>query len=158
MKPNIGLNDKTRKAVADMLAATLADEFVLYVQTRNCHWNVTGIHFQPLHTFFEGQYKQLDDVIDDTAERIRQLGHSAPATLHEYLKLTRLKEQPGKYPTAEVMLNDLAAAHEKIIRQLRSDIETCNKLGDAGNTDYLTGLMQTHEKMAWMLRSFVKVA
>jgi starvation-inducible DNA-binding protein len=28
--------------------------------------------------------------------------------------------------------------------------------GDAGTNDFLTGLMERHEKMAWMLRSFLE--
>jgi starvation-inducible DNA-binding protein len=28
--------------------------------------------------------------------------------------------------------------------------------GDAGTSDFRTGLMERHEKMAWMLRSFLE--
>ena len=54
------------------------------------------------------------------------------------------------------MLENLLNDHETIIRQLRKDLETCEQLGDAGTTDFLTGIMEEHEKMAWMLRSFLE--
>lgn len=38
---------------------------------------------------------------------------------------------------------------------LRKDVDEVSRLGDQGTADFLTGLMLTHEKMAWMLRSFV---
>jgi len=40
------------------------------------------------------------------------------------------------------------------VRQLRVDLETAMKHRDAGTSDFLTGLMEKHEKMAWMLRAF----
>ena len=50
----------------------------------------------------------------------------------------------------------LLADHETVIRQLRGDLETSmNTYQDAGTNDFLTGLMEQHEKMAWMLRAFL---
>jgi starvation-inducible DNA-binding protein len=44
--------------------------------------------------------------------------------------------------------------HEELIVQLRSDSDACiERYGDAGTADFLTGLMEKHEKTAWMLRS-----
>lgn len=154
MNPNIGLNDSQRQGVIDLLSRTLADAQVLYTKTRNFHWNVVGPQFNDLHKFFEGQYDELAESIDDIAERIRMLGGKAPATLAEYVKLTRLKEEPGRYPNARTMIGLLLADHETIIRQLREDIDTCDdKLRDAGTADFLTAKMEDHEKMAWMLRA-----
>jgi starvation-inducible DNA-binding protein len=76
--------------------------------------------------------------------------------LQEFLGLTRLKEQAGKNPNASGMLAALLADHESVIRSLRKDLETADRLGDAGSNDFLTGLMEQHEKMAWMLRSYLR--
>ena len=55
------------------------------------------------------------------------------------------------------MIANLLGDHEAIIRQLRSDLETCaDKYHDIGTSDFLTGLMEQHEKMAWMLRAFLE--
>lgn len=155
MQPNIGLSAAQRESVVEILNRLLADEYVLYTKTRNYHWNVVGPRFNDLHKFFESQYDQVDDIIDDVAERARSLGGRAIATLSEFQKLSRLKEQPGQYPSADDMIRNLHADHETIIRQLRTDLaDAQDKYGDAGTADFLTGLMETHEKMAWMLRSF----
>jgi len=156
MNPRIGLKDAERAAVVDILNATLSDEVVLYVKTRNYHWNVVGSDFGELHKFFEDQYEKIEDFMDDTAERARALGGHALGTLAEFLKATRLEETPGKQPKAEAMVADLLADHEAIIQSLRTDLQACqDKHGDAGTADYLTGLMEEHEKMAWMLRSYL---
>jgi starvation-inducible DNA-binding protein len=53
------------------------------------------------------------------------------------------------------MLVALLADHEALIRHLRTDAEvTIDKHKDAGTNDFLVGLMEKHEKMAWMLRAF----
>ncbi len=155
-KPTIGLTDAQRAGVVEILNTLLADEYVLYTKTRNFHWNVTGPHFNDLHKFFEAQYTELNVVVDDVAERARELGGIAAGSLAEFAHLARLAEQPGKALAARAMLAALLADHEAIIQHLRTDLETCaSKHGDAGTTDFLTGLMEQHEKMAWMLRAYL---
>jgi starvation-inducible DNA-binding protein len=157
MAPNIGISDEHRDGLQKILAGLLADEYVLYTKTRNYHWNVVGPQFNDLHKFFESQYDALNEVVDEVAERARTLGGPAIGTLAEFVKLARLKEHPGQYPDAKQMIANLVADHEAIVRTLRGDLATAmDKLGDAGTSDFLTGLMEKHEKMAWMLRSFLE--
>jgi len=154
MKPAIGISDTHREGAARILAPLLADEYVLYTKARNYHWNVVGPQFNDLHKFFEAQYGELDDIVDEVAERDRALGNRAVGTLAEFLEETRLKEEPGAAPDARQMIANLLADHEAIIRTLRTDLETAaSDLEDLGTSDFLTGLMEKHEKMAWMLRA-----
>lgn len=155
MSINIGLTVDQRNGVIELLNSLLADEYILYTKTRNYHWNVIGMHFNDLHKFFESQYEILDGIIDEVAERTRALGGQALGTLTEFSQTARLSEHPGSHPPAFTMLSNLLADHETIVRQLRIDLETCNQHHDAGTSDFLTGLMEQHEKMAWMLRSFL---
>jgi starvation-inducible DNA-binding protein len=157
MKPRIGIADDMRKGVVELLSTLLADEYVLYTKTRNYHWNVVGMQFNDLHKFFESQYEALDEIIDEVAERARSLGGRALGTLQEFKERTRLKEEPKKSPEAKQMLANLLADHETLVRELRADLQTAmDKHGDAGTSDFLTGLMERHEKMAWMLRAFLE--
>jgi len=41
---------------------------LLYTKTRKFHWNVSGNSFMELHKLFEGQYKQLEEAIDEIAD------------------------------------------------------------------------------------------
>jgi len=156
MNLNIGIPGNKRDAVVHILNALLADEYVLYTKTRNYHWNVVGPQFNDLHKFFESQYEALNDIVDEVAERATTVGGKALGTLIEFTKTTRLRERPGEYPDARGMISDLLADHESVVRQLRADVVTVtDKHGDAGTNDFLTGLMEKHEKMAWMLRAFL---
>lgn len=156
MKPDIGINDENREQVTKILNTLLCDEYLLYTQTRKYHWNVFGPHFNDLHKFFQGQYEELDDIVDDVAERVRSLGGVSYGSMTEFLKDARLKEEPGKNPEALKMVEQLLKQHESIIKSLRNDIEICaTKYMDAGTSDFLTQIMEKHEKMAWMLRAAI---
>jgi starvation-inducible DNA-binding protein len=155
MALSIGLSESNRDSVVKILNNVLADEYVLYTKTRNYHWNVVGPQFNDLHKFFESQYEALNDIVDEVAERARSLGGKALGTLAEFSQHTRLKEQPGKQPPALTMVANLQSDHEALVRTLRADLATVmEKHNDAGTSDFLTGLMEKHEKMAWMLRAF----
>jgi starvation-inducible DNA-binding protein len=157
MHPNIGLLEDQREGVVAILNTLLADEYLLYTKTRNYHWNVVGPQFNDLHKFFEAQYNELNEIVDDVAERARALGGHACGTMAEFLKSTRLQEESGVYPEARQMIANLLADHEAVIGHLRIDLETCvERYHDAGTNDFLTGLMEQHEKMAWMLRAFLE--
>ena len=154
MDAKIGITAKNRLAVATQLSKLLADEFLLYTKTRNAHWNVEGNDFHAMHLFFESQYEQLDEIMDSVAERIRTIGHYAPATLKSFLKLTHLSELIESRNDSIDFIKELLSDHESIIEFIRGNIHPFeDTYKDAGTSDYVTGLMETHEKMAWMLRA-----
>jgi starvation-inducible DNA-binding protein len=153
-RPNIGLSDEDRKGVINILNKLLADEYLLFTKTRNYHWNVIGPHFHDLHKFFESQYEEVDGKIDEIAERIRSLGGNTKSTMTEFIQQTRLEENPGEYGDAKTMVSKLLSDHESVIRTMRGDVNVCfDKYHDIGSQDFLTGLIEDHEKMAWMLRA-----
>ena len=157
MNTNIGISQQNLQAVAVQLSKLLADEFVLYTKTRNAHWNVEGPDFHSMHIFFEQQYEALDETMDSVAERIRQLGHFAPATLKSFLSLTHLTEVSREKNDSQGFLKELVVDHENIIIYIRENINRfANEYGDLGTSDFVTGLMEEHEKMAWMLRAHLK--
>src|SRR5262249_17892672 len=152
IKVNDGLTAEQQAGVVELLKYALADQHVLYMRLRNYHWNITGPQFQPLHVLIEKQYDQIAEAIDDTAERIRQYGAFAPGTLKEMLELARLTEEPGVVPSAREMVANLVADHEAVIRQLREDTKAAgDTYGDTSVEDYFIQLVQTHQKMAWLL-------
>ncbi|HRI60151.1 MAG TPA: DNA starvation/stationary phase protection protein [Saprospiraceae bacterium] len=156
MKSNIGIADKSLQKVANLLNTLLADEFTLYVKTRNAHWNVTGDNFHELHKFFENQYEQLDEIMDEVAERVRMLGHFSIGSLNDIVKNTRLTESKTDFGKQNNLIRGLLDDHETIIRVVRTEIDkVTSEYKDLGTGDFLTGLMERHEKMAWMLRAYL---
>jgi len=153
IQPNIGLDSDARHSVVELLNIILADEAVLTTKTRSAHWNVRGADFFELHTLFETQYQLLNNISDEIAERARMLGGFAIGSLEEFLNHTRLEDQHSDIPDILHLLAD----HETYIRFLREDHRKCTEdYEDEGTTELLVSIMRLHEKMAWMLRSYIE--
>jgi starvation-inducible DNA-binding protein len=153
---NIGINAEDRKKIAKGLSAFLADSYTLYLMTHNFHWNVTGPQFNSLHNMFMTQYTEQWNALDMIAERIRALGHPAPATYKEFSKLASIKEIEG-VPKASEMIQLLVDANEGTARTARALFRVVDAVNDQPTADLLTQRLEVHEKTAWMLRSLLEV-
>jgi starvation-inducible DNA-binding protein len=156
MKANIGILDEHSKEVALILNTLLADEYVLYTKTRNYHWNIESPSFKEMHEFYEEQYTVLAAIIDAVAERVRKIGHFAEGRLEDFIKVTNLLEQEYT-DDQQIQIQNLLEDHETLCRTIRNRIpEVEEKYKDVGSADFLTGVLEKHEKMAWMLRAYLK--
>jgi starvation-inducible DNA-binding protein len=110
-----------------------------------------------LHQLWEEHYQALTENIDAIAERVRTLGGYPVGTAQGFLDNATLKEHTGDVPNATGMVSNLVDDHEQVIRNLREHIDqSSEEFHDEGTADFLTGLMEQHEEMAWMLRSFIE--
>ena len=150
-----GISAKHRAAIAGGLSRLLADTYVLYLKTHSFHWNVEGPMFQTLHLMFMGQYTETWNAIDPIAERIRSLGHYAPGSYKQYVKLATVKESEG-VPRAEKMIAELIDGQEAVARTARSVLPLADAANDQPTLDLLTQRLDIHEKNAWLLRSLLK--
>jgi starvation-inducible DNA-binding protein len=154
MKANIGITQEHLAETSKALGHILADEYVLYTKTLNAHWNVEGHDFHAMHAFFKSQYTEIANIIDMVAERMRMLGHYAPATLRQFLELTHLTEQIREKNDSLGFIRELLSDHESIIIYIRTQLNHLDaEIKDQGTSDYLTGLLQYHEKIAWELKA-----
>lgn len=155
MHMDTGISTEDRAKIVESLSTVLADAYMLYLKTHNFHWNVTGPMFSTLHVMFEEQYTEQWNALDDIAERIRSLGHFAPATYKRYAELSSIQEEP-EVLSAKEMIRQLVDGNETLIRTLRAGVRIADELDDYPTADMLTTRMEVHEKNAWMLRSFLE--
>ena len=152
---DIGISADDRSKIVRGLSALLADSYTLYLMTHNFHWNVTGPQFNSLHLMFMGQYTEQWNALDVIAERIRALGHPAPGTYKEFVKLASIKEVEG-VPKTNDMIRHLVAAQEATARTARKLFPLADSANDQPTADLLTQRLEVHEKTAWMLRSLLE--
>ncbi|MBU6372471.1 MAG: DNA starvation/stationary phase protection protein [Alphaproteobacteria bacterium] len=152
MKPDIGIDDTARAAVADALAQVLADTYALYQKTHLYHWNVQGPRFIALHELFGKQYEALWASLDEIAERIRALGALAP-THAEIAKRTTLAADNDPAPSEDAMIAGLLTGNEALIKSARSALRAAEDAGDDATADLMTTRCADLEKTAWMLRA-----
>ncbi len=156
MKANIGITAAHTKKIALLLNTLLADETILYTKTRNYHWNIESTSFIEMHEFYESQYTVLAGLIDEVAERIRQIGHFAEGRLKDYIKLANLDE-PEYTDDQQTQIKNLLEDHDTLCRTIRTAIPKVEEeYKDVGTADFLTGVLKEHEKMGWMLRAYLK--
>jgi len=147
------LDSEVRQAVVKILNIILADEAVLTMKTHTAHWHVRGAGFLDLRALFDKQAQQLIKISVEIAERVCILGGFAISTFEEFLNSTRMEEQPGVAPDILHLLAD----QESSIRYIREDARKCaQEYEDEGTNELLINVLRLHEKMAWMLRSYIE--
>jgi starvation-inducible DNA-binding protein len=154
---NLGLLPEARIEVCSVLNRVLSDSSVLLAKTRKAHWDIVGPQFYSLHKLWDEQYERISERVDQIAERIRMLGGYPIGTMAGWLELATLREAPGRVSTASNAVTELVLDHELVVRTLREQVEQVDdEYGDIGTADFLTDVLQDHEQMAWMLRSFLQ--
>lgn len=143
-----------RTAVAEALRRALADSYALYVKTLGVHWNVTGPSFYGLHKLTDAQYNELHQAADAIAERIRALGHVAPASFSEFRDLSCVDVDTPHKPTPD-MLKELVADNEAVARRMLEASDVAEEHDDKFTEDMLIARIGQHEENAWMLRASI---
>jgi DNA-binding ferritin-like protein (oxidative damage protectant) len=137
--------------VAGKLSEILTATYDLLIRTHEVHWNIEGPMFYGVHMLTETQYGELFAATDELAERIRSLGHLAPASPAALVPADGkgTKAQAG----AAAMVTGLKERHEALARACHEGITLAEDSGDPVTADMLTGRSAAHEKAAWMLRA-----
>ena len=152
IKSGIAKRDTT--VIAKALSEALADSFTLYLKTLGVHWNVVGAAFYSLHKLTEAQYEDLDAATDLIAERIRALGHVAPASFADFAKFSVL-DSSETLSSADDMIHCLIADNEAVSKRMREFVAIASEADDVFTADMLTARIGKHEQNAWMLRAIV---
>jgi starvation-inducible DNA-binding protein len=150
----IHTDENHTKEIINELNGLLANEYALFSKTLNYHWNITGPRFHSLHNFLEDQYRNLLEVMDDVAERVRILGHTPYCTVEKMHEAMTISEQSGEKLSGSEMIADLYEGYMHINNSIRDMVspETAFKK-DPGTEDFLIGILKDHEKVMWMLKS-----
>ena len=104
------LSEATRVKVVEQLNARLADCIDLQTQTKQAHWNVKGPNFIALHELFDQINEDVEDYVDDIAERAVQLGGVAEGTARMVAKRSSLREYPANAVGGHSHVDALSAA------------------------------------------------
>jgi starvation-inducible DNA-binding protein len=137
----------TGNTLIAQLRELVTAETRLAIATREAHWNVKGPAFYSLHEMFGAQYDTLDGFIDDIAERVRQLGF--------FVSGSPLMGASEIASDSDTLLTELSIKHERTVSLLRKAIQEAQNRQDEGTADLLTGIMEQHDKMNWMINASI---
>ena len=149
----IDISPKLRASMIALLNQQLADTLDLNTQVKQAHWNVTGPHFIALHELFDKLAEELEEPVDDIAERITALAGVAHGTARMASKASRLKEFPDGRIDGMHAVAALADRYAALAKSTRKAIDTADAAGDADSADLLTGISRELDKALWFLEA-----
>jgi starvation-inducible DNA-binding protein len=145
------------KNISNKLSGILCDEYILLTKTKNAKWDLQGIDFQDEYLFFNAQSSEIDLIIEHIEKRVHASGHYADVMLKAFLKVTRFNKKKKKINDRDSCLTELLCDHENLITVLKSNTPLLETVSKGTHTDdFVTRLTESHEKMAWFLRSYLK--
>ncbi len=144
------LDRKKAEPIANGLNRYLASTYLLLLKTQNFHWNITGEHFYSYHNLLEDQYKDLQDAVDELAERVRKVGFLALGSFSQFSKVADIKESTKPCKSRE-MLTSLLSDHQTMADLAKDLIKLFQSKGDEASADLLVSRLHAHDKAIWML-------
>ena len=150
----IKLNEAGSNKVIDSLQVLLADLQVYYTNLRNFHWNIKGRGFFQLHEAFEKMYDDVNEKVDEVAERILMLGGVPENKFSNYLKVARVKEEDVQSDGMKAIENILETIGHLIVEE-RKIIEIAGDNKDEATVSMMSNYLVEQEKSVWMLTSFM---
>ena len=142
--------------VNEKMNVLLADLNVLYRKVQNYHWNVDGRNFFTIHAKLEEYYNEINEQIDEIAERILSIKARPYATMKKYLEITNIKEAKDEDIIDLDRVKNLKADFETIIGELKDIKREADKEEDFGTSAMMDELIIGYETKLWMLGAFLK--
>jgi starvation-inducible DNA-binding protein len=150
------LSEATRVKAIELLNARLADCKDLETQTKQAHWNVKGPNFIGLHELFDKINEDVEDYVDEIAERAVQLGGVAEGTVRVVAKRSSLPEYPLNATDGHSHVEALSSALAAFGKSARKAIEQANELGDLDTSDLFTEVSRGVDKWLWFVEAHLQ--
>lgn len=150
------LSKRTRREMIDLLNQQLADASDLGLQAKQAHWNVKGPHFIGLHELFDKAAEEIEEFIDEIAERAVELGGVALGTVQIVAKSSRLPAYSLTISSGKEHVTALSNALARFGATTRAAIDTATKAGDADTADLFTEVSRGVDKLLWFVEAHLQ--
>jgi starvation-inducible DNA-binding protein len=150
------LAEGTRIKAIELLNARLADCKDLQTQAKQAHWNVKGPSFIALHELFDKVNADVEEYVDEIAERAVQLGGVAEGTARTVAKRSSLPEYPANTVDGRAHVDALSSALAAFGKSARKAIEVANDLGDLDTADLFTEVSRGVDKWLWFVEAHLQ--
>jgi len=150
------LPEATRTKVVEILNARLANAIDLQSQTKQAHWNVKGPNFIALHKVFDEINEDVQDYVDDIAERAVQLGGVAEGTVRLVANRSSLSEYPAKTVDGRSHVEALSSVLAAFAESVRKAINEANEFGDLDTADLFTEISRGVDKWLWFVEAHLQ--
>jgi starvation-inducible DNA-binding protein len=147
------LAEGTRIKAIELLNARLADCKDLQTQVKQAHWNVKGPNSISLHLLFDKINDDVENYVDEIAERAVQLGGVAEGTARIVAKRSSLAEYPASAVDGRSHVEALSSALAAFGKSARKAIGEADDLGDLDTADLFTEVSRGIDKWLWFVEA-----
>lgn len=134
----------------------LADTAVLSKKVQNYHWNIVGKGFFSVHSKLDEVYENLNDVMDEVAERLLALEGRPLSNFKSYLEVSKIKEADNVEITIDSAISSLVEDFTYYVAVVKEVKEVADENSDYGTSAMMDEILLNTEKLLWMLRVFTK--
>jgi starvation-inducible DNA-binding protein len=152
-KTGLDMHEQKAGKSIEMLNQFLADTIDLYNDTKQAHWNVKGENFYMLHLLFDKIADEVEDFVDDIAERITAIGGYAYGTTRKCAEKSRIPEYPLEVTTGKEHLSALTERYAQYANHVRKAISESAGNDDPDTADLFTEISRSVEKSLWLLEA-----
>lgn len=131
----------------------LSDLSVLAKKVQNFHWNINGKGFFTIHAQLDTMYEDLNEIVDEIAERILAINGRPYSTMKSYLDNSRIVEGANEAITIDKALKTLIVDFEYIVKEAKEVKISAEKVEDYGTSAMMDEYIIKYEKLLWMLNS-----
>ena len=146
-----GLEDNTRKTVADLLNARLSDGIAMAQAVKQAHWTVKGPGFIGFHELLDDVADRLRDGNDMMAERCTILGGQPTGTVQAAAEGTTMKPYPTDMEDIAEHVETLKEHMMDYGAKIREAAEAAEEAGDGDTEDLFVEISRSVDKDAWFI-------
>jgi starvation-inducible DNA-binding protein len=150
------LPEDVREKIVALLNSRLADCIDLQTQTKHAHWNVKGPQFIALHKLFDKVNEDVENYVDEIAERAAQLGGNVEGTARVAAAKSTLPEYPLHITSGSEHVAALAGALAEFGKLARQAIARADDLDDRATADIFTEVTRGIDKWLWMVEAHLQ--
>jgi starvation-inducible DNA-binding protein len=150
------LSEGTRVKAIELLNARLADCKDLQTQVKQAHWDVKGPNFISLQLLFDKINDDVENYVDEIAERAVQLGGVAEGTARMVAKRSSLTEYPASEVDSRSHVEALSSALAAFGKEARKAIEEAGDLGNLNTADLFTEVSRGIDKWLWFVEAHLQ--
>lgn len=145
------------KNAASALDKLLADEYVLYMRTRDGGRNIPESSPSEVHELFRGQCESMSSIVAGVSRMARVFGSIPAFVLEKFMAITRLNRNGEQFTKQNEIIEALLDDHESIMHILRNDkARRVDSYAVISTAEFMAGLLKQHEVMAEALKRWLR--
>lgn len=129
----------------------VADDFAVYLKTKNLHWHLSGSHFRDCHLMFDAQADQLINSTNPLAERVRKLGGTTLRSISQISGTQTVQDDYDDFVSPQEMLKRRMQDNQTLARNQRAAHEVSDDNRDYATASLMEVMIDEKERHTWFL-------